>query len=238
MQLKTFNPVVIHEQQKKNGILPSLRGTREREHPPFLIQQSTQGRRLCSLPSHTLAVTYLHTAIPKPHQQESKERGQTKYHRKILVFHPKINAPCHFGKVLLDFVGFWVFFLSQWFEPTSVEKMGAVPPASMRAGLGPSWEEFTLQRYFLQSVSQLKQCWCGPLNRDLLTALTPEDSGLDDLLQTSCGTEHSTKSSGALCSIAAVNTCKSTSIRSEKVGLKWENKASLRLTRLVGPLAF
>lgn len=69
----------------------------------------------------------------------------------------------------------------------------------------------------------------------MLTALTPEDSGLNDLLLTSRGTEHSTRSSTALRSIAAVNTYKSISLRSEKEGLKWENKI---LTGLVGPLAF
>lgn len=99
--------LLIHEQEKRNYILPRLTGTREREHPTFLIQQSTQLWLLCSLPSHTLTATYLHRAIPKPHQQKQEERGQTKYHRKILVFHSKINVPCHFGKALLDFFFFF-----------------------------------------------------------------------------------------------------------------------------------
>lgn len=202
--------------------------------PPF--SSSNPHRGGCFAPRlHILSLLPMSIQLSQSHisRKVEEERGQTKYHRTILVFHPEINAPCHFGKVLMDFY----FFLSRWFDPSSVEKMEAIPPASMRAGSGPSWEEFTLQRYFLQLVSQLKQCWCGPLNRDVLTALMPEDSGLSDLLQNSHGTEHSTRSSGDLYSTAAVNTCKSISVQSEKVGLKWENKASLRLTRLVGPLA-
>lgn len=132
---------------------------------------------------------------------------------------------------------YWIFFLSWWFDPSSVEKMWAISPASTRAGLGPSQEEFTLQRYFLQWVSQLKQCWCGPPNCDVLTALNAQDSGLSDFPQTSPGTEQNTSSSGDLHSTAAVNTCKSLSIWREKVGLKWENKSALRLTGLVDPLA-
>lgn len=116
------------------------------------------------------------------------------------------------------------FFSSWWFDASLVEKIWAIPPASMRAGLGPSQEEFTLQRYFLQWVSQLKQCWCGPPNCDVLTALNAQDSKLNDFLQTCPGTEQNTSSSGDLQSTAAVNTCKSLSIWPGKVGLKWEKK--------------
>lgn len=172
--------------------------------PPF--SPSNPHSSGCFAPClHILSLLRTSIELSQSHISRNIKKKETKYHRKILVFHSEINAPCHFGKVSLDF-----FFSSWQFDPSSVEKMGVIPPASMTAGSGPSWEEFTLQRYFLQLVSQLKQCWCGPLNRDLLTALTPEDSGLDDLLQSNCGTEHSTRSSGALCSTAAVNTCKST----------------------------
>lgn len=79
--------------------------------PPSSSSNSCRGG--CFVPCfHILTVTYLHTAIPKPHQQKSKEeRGQTKYHKKIFVFHPKINAPCHFGKTLMDFYFFFSFII-------------------------------------------------------------------------------------------------------------------------------
>lgn len=77
------------------------------------FSSSNPHRGSCFAPRlHILSLLPISIQLSQSLISRKEERGQTKYHRRIFVFHPKINAPCHFGKVLLDL--FILFKLTVW----------------------------------------------------------------------------------------------------------------------------